>query len=134
MRRQRVSFIVLLEHIVILKNGGGVNLYNNFNRDIYTLVILTVGTFWGVFVKYIAYLKKSKEEFSFLILMSEFFAHGFVGFLAFFVCMGLGINANLAIGISLFFAFVGLKLFIKIESEILEGLDGLSEKIKRWLR
>ena len=108
-------------------------MFNNGDRDIYTLVLLMGGTLWGVFVKYMAYIKKMKEEFSFLIFLSEYFAHGFVGFVAFLICRGIGINDYLTLAISLLSAFIGLKMFVKFEDEILEGMDGISEKIKRWL-
>jgi len=109
------------------------NFFNNDNRDIYTLVVLMVGTFWGVMVKYLAYIKKMKEEFSFLIFISEYFAHGFVGFIVFLICKSIGLNEYATIAISLLGAFIGLKILLKFEDEVLEGMDNISEKIKRWL-
>ena len=104
------------------------------DRDIYTLVVLMAGTFWGVLVKYMAYIKKMKEEFSFLIFISEYFAHGFVGFVVFLVCRGVNLNEYLTLAISLGGAFIGLKMFLKFEDEILEGMDSISDKIKGWLK
>ncbi len=109
-------------------------MFNNGDRDIYTLVLLMGGTLWGVFVKYMAYIKKAKEEFSFLIFVSEYFAHGFVGFVVFLVCRGINLNEYLTLAISLGGAFIGLKMFLKFENEILEGMDNISEKIKGWLK
>ncbi len=109
------------------------NFFNNDNRDIYTLVVLMVGTFWGVMVKYLAYIKKMKEEFSFLIFISEYFAHGFVGFIVFLICKSIDLNEYATIAISLLGAFIGLKILLKFEDEVLEGMDNISEKIKRWL-
>ena len=110
------------------------NFFNNENKDIYTLVILIVGTFWGVLVKYIAYIKKQKESFSFLIFLSEYFAHGFVGFVFFLMCKGLNLNEYTTIAVSLLGAFIGLKILLKFEDEVLEGMDNISDKIKKWLR
>jgi hypothetical protein len=104
------------------------------NRDIYTLAILMAGTLWGVMVKYLSFLKQSKEAFSILIFLSEYFAHGFVGFLLFLVCKSLHIEIYLTLAISLTGAFMGLKILLKFEDEVLDGMDGISEKIKRWLK
>jgi len=109
------------------------NFLENDNRDIFTLVILMSGTLWGVLVKYLAYIKKAKEEFSFLIFISEYFAHGFVGFVVWLICKGLNFNEYFTIAISLLGAFIGLKMLLKFEDEVLEGMENISEKIKRWL-
>ena len=110
------------------------NFLGNDNRDIFTLVILMVGTAWGVFIKYLAYIKKAKEEFSFLIFISEYFAHGFVGFVVWLICRGIGFNEYITIAISLLGAFIGLKMLLKFEDEVLEGMEHISEKIKGWLQ
>ena len=107
------------------------NLFNDENRNILTLVILFVGSVWGVLVKYLAHLSKTKEGFSFLVFLSELMAHSFAGMLAFFACMGLDVNPNLTIVITLISAYMGLKLINKLENEIIEWIDGLSERFKK---
>ena len=110
------------------------NLFNNENKDIYTLILLMVGTFWGVMVKYLAHIKKMNEEFKILIFISEYFAHGFVGFIVFLACKGLNLNENTTLALSLLGAFIGLKILLKFEDEVLEGMENISEKIKGWLK
>lgn len=110
------------------------NFFGGENRDIFTLVILMAGTFWGVLVKYLAHIKKMKQEFSSLIFISEYFAHGFVGFVVFLICKGLGFNEYITIAVSLLGAFIGLKILLKFEDEVLEGMEHISEKIKGWLK
>jgi hypothetical protein len=110
------------------------NFFNSENKDIYTLVLLMVGTFWGVMVKYLAYIRKANKEFKILIFISEYFAHGFVGFVVFLLCKGLGLNENLTLAVSLLGAFIGLKILLKFEDEVLEGMEHISDKIKGWLK
>ena len=110
------------------------NFFNNENKDIYTLIMLMAGTFWGVMIKYLAHIKKMKEEFKPLIFLSEYFAHGFVGFLLFLVCRSFNLDTHLTLAIALTGAFMGLKILIKFEDEVLEGMDGISDKIKGWLK
>lgn len=110
------------------------NFFGNENRDIFTLIILMAGTLWGVLVKYLAHIKKAKESFSFLIFISEYFAHGFVGFVVFLICKGIGLNEYITIAVSLLGAFIGLKILLKFEDEVLEGMEHISDKIKGWLK
>jgi len=110
------------------------NFFNNENKDIYTLALLMMGTFWGLMVKYLAHIKKMNEEFKVLIFISEYFAHGFVGFVVFLLCKGLGLNENLTLAVSLLGAFIGLKILLKFEDEVLEGMEHISDKIKGWLK
>lgn len=105
-------------------------LLNDEHRSLLTLIFLFFGSIWGVLVKYIAYLKRTKEAFSFLILLGEIMAHSFSGMLAYFACRGLEINENLTIVITLISAYMGLKVLNKLEDELMDGLDNLSDYIK----
>ena len=104
------------------------------NRSILTLVFLFFGSIWGVLVKYIAHLKKTKESFRLLIFIGEIMAHSFAGMLAYFSCRGFEINENLTIVITLFFAYVGLKFLNKVEDEIMDAIDNLSEIVSKWVK
>ena len=109
-------------------------LLNDEHRSLLTLIILFFGSIWGVLVKYISHLKKTKEPFRFLILIGEIMAHSFSGMLAYFSCSGFEINENLTIVITLFFAYVGLKFLNKVEDEIMDAIDNLSEIVSKWLK
>jgi len=109
-------------------------LFNEEHKQVLTLVFLFLGSIWGVLVKYIAYIKKEQVAFSFLIFLGEIMAHSFAGMLAYFTCRGFEINENLTIVITLISAYMGLKMLNKVEDEIMDGLDELSESIKRWLK
>ena len=109
-------------------------LLNGEHRSLLTLIFLFLGSIWGVLVKYIAHLKKTKEPFRFLILIGEIMAHSFSGMLAYFSCRGFEINENLTIVITLFFAYVGLKFLNKVEDEIMDAIDNLSEIVSKWLK
>ena len=105
-------------------------IFNEEHKKVLTLVFLFLGSIWGVFVKYLAHIKKEEIAFSFLVFIGEFMAHSFAGMLAYFVCKGFGINESFTIVITLISAYMGLKILNKIEDEIMDGLDYLSEWIK----
>ena len=109
-------------------------LFNEEHKQVLTLVFLFLGSIWGVLVKYITHIKKEKVAFSFLIFLGEIMAHSFAGMLSYFSCRGFEINENFTIVITLVSAYMGLKMLNKVEDEIMDGLDELSESIKRWLK
>jgi hypothetical protein len=109
----------------------GTSIFSEEHRQVFTLVFLFMGSVWGATVKYLAHIKENAVDFSLYILASEAMAHSFSGMLAYFTCRGFHINEDLTIVITLVSAYMGLKILNKLENELIENIDLLSEWVKR---